>query len=114
MSRFPTPGHLASWARVTPGLNQSGERRKPARTRHGDHWLTGALGIAAMVANRTQDTTFLGARLLTAIFDAGLVPESDAGWHSYTTFRAAQAMPCFVNRRTLGSSRLLGSWPTEW
>ena len=40
MSRFPTPGHLASWAGVAPGLNQSGERRKPGRTRHGDHWLT--------------------------------------------------------------------------
>ena len=62
MSRFPTPGHLASWAGVAPGLNQSGERRKPGRTRHGDHWLTGALGVAAMAANRTQDTTFLGAR----------------------------------------------------
>src|ERR1019366_2607739 len=57
-----TPGHLASWAGVAPGLNQSGERHKPAHTRHGDHWLTGALGVAAMAANRTQDTTFLGAR----------------------------------------------------
>src|SRR5665811_2281542 len=62
MSRFPTPGHLASWAGVAPGLNQSGERNKPAHTRHGDHWLTGALGVAAMAANRTKDTTFLGAR----------------------------------------------------
>ena len=62
MSRFPTPGHLASWAGVAPGLNQSGERHKPAHTRHGDHWLTGALGVAAMAANRTKDTTFLGAR----------------------------------------------------
>jgi transposase len=57
MSRFPTPGHLASWAGVAPGLNQSGERRKPGRTRHGDHWLTGALGVAAMAANRTRDTS---------------------------------------------------------
>src|SRR5665811_303232 len=40
----------------------AGERHKPAHTRHGDHWLTGALGVAAMAANRTQDTTFLGAR----------------------------------------------------
>jgi transposase len=62
MSRFPTPGHLASWAGVAPGLNQSGERNKPAHTRHGDHWLTGALGVAAMAANPTKDTTFLGAR----------------------------------------------------
>jgi hypothetical protein len=62
MSHFPIPGHLASWAGVAPGLNQSGQRHKPAHTRHGDHWLTGALGVAAMAANRTQDTTFLGAR----------------------------------------------------
>src|SRR5450631_3781965 len=48
MSRFPTPGHRASWAGVAPGLNQSGEPHKPGRTRHGDHWLTGALGVAAM------------------------------------------------------------------
>ena len=58
----PAPGHLASWAGVAPGLNQSGERRKPGRTRPGDHWLTGTLGVAAMAANRTKDTTFLGAR----------------------------------------------------
>jgi transposase len=62
MSRFPTPGHRASWAGVAPGLNQSGEPHEPGGTRHGDHWLTGALGVAAMAANRTTDTTFLGAR----------------------------------------------------
>src|ERR1019366_2188405 len=68
MSRFPTPGHLASWSGVAPGLNQSGARNKPAHTRHGDHCLTdalgltGALGVAAMAANRTKGPTFLGAR----------------------------------------------------
>ena len=56
------PAGRCSKTGVAPGLDQSGERDKPARTRHGEHWLTGALGFASMAANRTQDTTFLDAR----------------------------------------------------
>jgi transposase len=56
MSRFPTAGHLASWAGVCPGNNQSGSRRKKGRTRDGNHWLCGALGIAAMGAVQTKNT----------------------------------------------------------
>src|SRR5881227_2408437 len=62
MTRFPTAGHLASWAGVCPGMNESAGRHKPGHTRHGNRWLTGALGTAAMAAARTKDTTFLGAR----------------------------------------------------
>jgi transposase len=56
MSRFPTAGHLASWAGVTPGNNQSGRRRKAAKTTKGDVWLKDALGVAAMAALRTNNT----------------------------------------------------------
>ncbi|GAA4264372.1 IS110 family RNA-guided transposase [Dactylosporangium darangshiense] len=62
MTRFPTAGHLASWAGVCPGMNESAGRHKPGHTRHGNRWLTGALGTAAMAAARTKDTTFIGAR----------------------------------------------------
>jgi transposase len=62
MTRFPTAGHLASWAGVCPGMNESAGRHKPGHTRHGNRWLTGALGTAAMAAARTRDTTFIGAR----------------------------------------------------
>jgi transposase len=62
MTRFRTAAHLASWAGVCPGHHQSAGKRKSGRTRHGNRWLTGALGTAAMAASRTKDTTYLGAR----------------------------------------------------
>jgi transposase len=62
MSRFRTAGHLASWAGVCPGHHESAGKHKSGRTRHGNRWLGGALGTAAMAAARTKDTTYLGAR----------------------------------------------------
>jgi hypothetical protein len=62
MGRFPTAGHLASWARVCPGHHESAGKPKSGKTRHGNRWLTGALGTTAMAASRTKDKTYLGAR----------------------------------------------------
>ncbi|MGB9306840.1 MAG: IS110 family transposase [Mycobacterium sp.] len=62
MARFRTAGHLASWAGVCPGQHESAGKRKSGKTRHGNRWLCGALGTAAMAAARTKDTTYLGAR----------------------------------------------------
>src|SRR3954471_18969066 len=62
MSRLPTAAHLASWAGVCPGRNESAGRDRPGRTRHGNRWRTGALGAAAMAAAGTEDSTFSGAR----------------------------------------------------
>jgi len=61
MSRFPTAAHLASWAGMCPGNNESGGRRKSGRTRVGDVWLRAALGEAAMAASHTKGT-YLAAR----------------------------------------------------
>lgn len=60
-ARFPSPAHLASWAGICPGNNQSGTTNKPGRTRHGDPWLKGVLGQIAMCASRTKGT-YLAAR----------------------------------------------------
>jgi transposase len=61
MSRFPTAGHLASWAGTCPGSNESAGRIKSTRTRPGNPYLQGALGTAAM--NCAQHPgTYLGAR----------------------------------------------------
>ena len=62
MTRFRTAGHLASWAGVCPGHHESTGKRKSGKTRHGNRWLGGALGTAAMAAARTKDKTYLGAR----------------------------------------------------
>ena len=58
MSRFPTPGHLASWAGTCPGSNESAGRIKSTHTRPGNPYLKGALGIAAMSAARSKETYF--------------------------------------------------------
>ena len=58
-SQFPTPGHAAGWARLTPRSRQSGETAKPGRTGKGNRYIRGALGQAAMTAAKTD--TRLGA-----------------------------------------------------
>jgi transposase len=61
MSRFPTPGHLVSWARFAPGVKQSaGKAKGKPTTGHGNPYLARVLGEAAVAAGRTN--TFLGER----------------------------------------------------
>jgi transposase len=60
MSRFPTPGHLVSWAKFAPRARQSAGRSKAASTGKGNPWLGGTLGEAATSAARTK--TFLASR----------------------------------------------------
>lgn len=56
MSRFPTAGHLASWAGVAPGNNITGGKRGSGRTTKGDVWLRDILNQCAWAAARTRDT----------------------------------------------------------
>ncbi|HEU5392517.1 MAG TPA: IS110 family transposase [Streptosporangiaceae bacterium] len=60
MSRFPTAGHLVSWARLTPQTMQSGATTRGGKTGKGDPYLKGVLGSAVAAAGRTD--TFLGQR----------------------------------------------------
>jgi transposase len=55
-SRFPSAGHLASWAGMCPGNNQSAGKRKTGKTRKGDRWLRIILIEAAHAASRTRGT----------------------------------------------------------
>jgi len=61
MTRFPTAGHLASWAGTCPGSNESAGRVKSSKTRPGNPYLQGALGAAAMACAQNP-STYLGAR----------------------------------------------------
>jgi transposase len=60
MSVFPTAGHLASWAKLSPRTIQSGPRNRSGKTGRGNPYLKGALGEAATAAAKTD--TFLGER----------------------------------------------------
>ncbi|MEU8265029.1 IS110 family transposase [Micromonospora sp. NPDC048999] len=61
MSRFPTPAHLASWARFAPGVKESaGKSKGTGFTGHGNPYLARVLGEAAVAAGKTD--TFLGER----------------------------------------------------
>jgi len=61
MTRFATAGHLASWAGLCPGNNESAGKHKTATTRSGNPWLTSALVEAAWSASRTKGC-YLGVR----------------------------------------------------
>jgi transposase len=61
MGRFATAGHLASWAKFTPGVKESaGKKKGSGATGHGNPYLARVLGEAAVAAGRTD--TFLGER----------------------------------------------------
>jgi transposase len=56
MSRFPNADHLASWAGVAPGNNESAGKRLSGKTTNGDQALVSALTQAAHAASRTKNT----------------------------------------------------------
>jgi transposase len=61
MSRFPTAKHLASWAGLCPGNNESAGKRMAGTARKGNRWLRTALVEAALSASRSKDSA-LAAR----------------------------------------------------
>jgi transposase len=56
MSRFPTAGHLASWAGMAPGNNITGGKRRSGKTTKGDKWLGEILNQCAWAASRKRDS----------------------------------------------------------
>jgi len=58
MSQFPTAAHLASWAKVSPGNNESAGKRQSGRTGRGNPWIKAALTEAAQAAAKTKDKYF--------------------------------------------------------
>jgi transposase len=60
MTRFPTAGHLVSWAKLCPRTIQSGAKHRAGATGKGNPYLKGVLGEAAAAAAKTN--TFLGER----------------------------------------------------
>lgn len=61
MTRFPTAAHLASWAGMCPGNQESAGKRQSGKTRKGNPWLRTVLVEARQAAGRTR-STYLGAQ----------------------------------------------------
>lgn len=126
MAPFPTPGHLASWAGVSPGQNESAGRVKSTRTRPGNRHLKGALGIAAMAASRSKHTYLAvkyrriqartgrrSLKALVAIEHTILVAvwnmlTTGEAWHELGTDYYDHRNPDQLKRRALRSLRGLG------
>ncbi|MCP4382424.1 MAG: IS110 family transposase [Hyphomicrobiales bacterium] len=56
MSRFPTAGHLVSWAGLCPRNDESAGKRRSRRLRKGDPWLKTALVQCAWAASRKKQS----------------------------------------------------------
>lgn len=92
MSRFPSAGHLASWAGRCPGNHQCAGKRRSGQNRKGSKWLGIALQEAALAAAATKGS-YLQAlyrrlrprighgRALGAVKHSMLI----AYWHMFTT-----------------------------
>jgi transposase len=56
MRQFPSAKHLASWAGMSPGNNESGGKKKPSKTTNGDKYLRSCLVECGWGASRTKNT----------------------------------------------------------
>ena len=63
MSRFPTAGHLVSWAGLCPRSDESAGKRRSTRVRQGAPWLKTTLVQGAWAAARKKDS-YLRAQFL--------------------------------------------------
>jgi transposase len=63
MDRFPTVGHLVSWAGLCPRLDESAGKHRSTRVRKASSWLKPLLVQCAWAATRSKDT-YLQAQYL--------------------------------------------------
>ena len=58
MSPFPSDAHLASWAGLCPGNDESAGKKRSGKTTKGSRWLRQALVQAAWAASHKKDSYF--------------------------------------------------------
>jgi hypothetical protein len=101
MGRFPDHRHVASWAAICPGNEESAGKRKTGKTRKGDSWLRTALIEAAnSAAGRTRDT-YLNAQYVRAVTTSYGV-RTPSTWRDtwYPNSNASAARYAATNGRT--------------
>lgn len=94
MEQFPSAQHLASWAALCPGNNESGGKRKSGRMREGNRWLRRTLCQAAWAVTRKKDC-YLSAQFKTARGPARRQASSDGGGphHAHHRLHDAEERP---------------------
>jgi transposase len=81
LRRFPSADHLASWAGMAPGNNESAGKRRRGTIRKGSPWLRALLVEAAQAAGRTK-STYLGAQFRLLVGRKGKKRAAVAVGHS--------------------------------
>jgi transposase len=81
VARFPTSKHLASWAGLCPGNDQSAGKRRSGKTRKGNQWLRSLLCEAANAVGRTKGT-YLSAQYHRLVTQRGKHKATIAVAHS--------------------------------
>ena len=89
MSRFPSEHHLASWAGLCPGNNESAGKHKAGTTRKGDRWLRLALVEAALARDPDQ-----GQRAGRALSARHAPPRAQEGGRRGRTCDAPGRLSC--------------------
>jgi transposase len=81
LRRFPTAAHLASWAGMCPGHQESAGKRLSGTTRKGNPWLRAALVEAGQAAGRSKQS-YLGAQFRRLVVRRGKKRAAVAVGHS--------------------------------
>jgi hypothetical protein len=119
MSRFPSAGHLASWAGMCPGHHESAGKQHDGKTRKGNPWLRSALIEAAAAAGKTKDT-YLAAQYRRLLRRRGRNKAAVAVghsllvivWHLLSSWQELWKN-CDLPQRDQGSGRKLTSFNVE-
>ena len=77
MTKFPTAGHLASWAGMCPGNDESGGKRRSGRTTKGSRWLRAGAGAGGLGGGPRQGDDLRG--VVPAVVEAGGEQEGPGG-----------------------------------
>jgi hypothetical protein len=103
LGRFPSAGHLVSWAKFAPTTNASAGKTKSSSTGKGNPWIGATIGEAAMGASKTK--TFLGSRYRRIVKRRGkqraLVAVGNPGPHRRLPLAVGPAGPLRRPRRRL-------------